>query len=291
MQTGSLGVWFFTEGMSALEAAELAGRIESLGYSHLWLPEATGRDPFAHAAYLLSQTETLHLATGIANIYHRHPGMMVQAQKTLAEQSGGRFLLGIGVSHAPLVEGARGLHYGKPVATMRQYLADMAAAPYQGPEPKEHSKIVVAALGPRMLELSAEKADGAHPYWTNPEHTHTAREIMGPDKLLCVEQKVCLETDPSRAREAGRKALAMYAVLPNYRNNWKRLGFTEAEIENGGSDKLIDALLGWGDEKAIAQRIQEHRDAGATHVCIQPLKVGAPGEFDWAVIEAMAPRS
>ncbi len=277
--------------MSSLEAAEFAGRLESLGYSHLWLPETMGRDPFAHAAYLLSQTERLHLATGIANIYHRHSGMMVQAQKTLAEQSGGRFLLGIGVSHAPLVEGARGLRYGKPVATMRQYLEDMGAAPYRGPEPKEKPKTVLAALGPRMLALSAEKADGAHPYWTTPEHTQTAREIMGPDKLLCVEQKVCLETDPSRAREAGRKALGMYAALPNYRNNWKRLGFTEAEIENGGSDKLIDALLGWGDEKAIAQRIQEHRDAGATHVCIQPLKAGgAPGEFDWALLEAMAPR-
>ena len=290
MQAGSLGVWFFTEGMSSLEAAEFAGRLESLGYSHLWLPETMGRDPFAHAAYLLSQTERLHLATGIANIYHRHSGMMVQAQKTLAEQSGGRFLLGIGVSHAPLVEGARGLRYGKPVATMRQYLEDMGAAPYRGPEPKEKPKTVLAALGPRMLALSAEKADGAHPYWTTPEHTQTAREIMGPDKLLCVEQKVCLETDPSRAREAGRKALGMYAALPNYRNNWKRLGFTEAEIENGGSDKLIDALLGWGDEKAIARRIQEHRDAGATHVCVQPLKAGgATGELDWALLEALAP--
>ncbi len=290
MQAGSLGVWFFTEGMSSLEAAEFAGRLESLGYSHLWLPETMGRDPFAHAAYLLSQTERLHLATGIANIYHRHSGMMVQAQKTLAEQSGGRFLLGIGVSHAPLVEGARGLRYGKPVATMRQYLEDMGAAPYRGPEPKEKPKTVLAALGPRMLALSAEKADGAHPYWTTPEHTQTAREIMGPDKLLCVEQKVCLETDPSRAREAGRKALGMYAALPNYRNNWKRLGFTEAEIEDGGSDKLIDALLGWGDEKAIARRIQEHRDAGATHVCVQPLKAGgATGELDWALLEALAP--
>ena len=290
MQAGSLGVWFFTEGMSSPEAAEFAGRLESLGYSHLWLPETMGRDPFAHAAHLLSQTERLHLATGIANIYHRHPGMMVQAQKTLAEQSGGRFLLGIGVSHAPLVEGARGLHYGKPVATMRQYLEDMAAAPYSGPEPKEKPKTVLAALGPKMLALSGEQADGAHPYWTTPEHTHTAREIIGPDKLLCVEQKVCLETDPTRAREAGRKALGMYAALPNYRNNWKRLGFTEAEIENGGNDKLIDALLAWGDEKAIAQRIKEHRDAGATHVCIQPLKPGAPGQLDWAALEALAPR-
>lgn len=292
MQAGSIGVWFFTDPMSSPKAAEFAQRVESLGYSHLWLPEATGRNPLAHAAYLFSQTERLHIATGIANIYHRHPGMMVQSQNTLAEQSGDRFLLGIGVSHAPLVEGVRGLRYAKPVATMRQYLADMAKSPYSAVAPAQAPKTVLAALGPKMLALSAEMADGAHPYWTTPEHTCGAREILGPEKLLCVEQKVCLETDPAVAREAGREALAMYAPLPNYRNNWKRMGFRDEDIDNGGSDKLIDALLAWGDEKAIAERIQAHHDAGATHVCIQPLKVGGGlGEPDWNVLEAMAPRS
>ena len=174
--------------------------------------------------------------------------MMVQAQKTLAEQSGGRCSVSA----------------SRTRRSWRARAGSTTASPLQ-------------------------RCASTWLTWRLAEHTHSSREILGPDKLLCVEQKVCLETDPSRAREAGRKALAMYAALPNYRNNWKRLGFTEAEIENGGSDKLIDALLGWGDANAIAQRIQERRDAGATHVCIQPLKAGAPGELDWALLEAMAP--
>ncbi len=291
MELGPLGVWYFTETMTSPQAADFAGRLESLGYAALWIPETMGRNPFAHAAYLFTQTERLVVATGIANIYHRHPGMTKQSQMTLAEQSGGRFLLGIGVSHAPLVSGARGLEYGKPVATMRTYLEGMEASPYSAVPPAETPKTVLAALGPKMLALSAEKADGAHPYWTTPEHTAQAREILGPDKLLCVEQKICLETDPSKAREAGRAALAMYAGLPNYANNWKRLGFSDDDIANGGSDKLIDGLVAWGDEKAIADRVQAHRDAGADHVCIQPLKAGGGvGEVDWNALEVLAPR-
>jgi len=291
MQLGTTGVWYFTETMPALEAAEFARRIESLGYSTLWLPETMGRNPFVHAAYLFTETSRLNIATGIANIYHRHPGMMAQSQKTLAEQSSDRFLLGIGVSHAPIVSDVRGLEYGKPVATMRRYLEDMAKAPYLSTPSAKKPLTVIAALGPKMLELAgSDLADGAHPYWTTPEHTHMAREILGPDKLLCVEQKVCLETDPSAARDTCRKAFAMYASLPNYANNWKRLGFSEADIADGGSDKLMDALVAWGDEKTIAERIQAHRDAGATHVCIQPLKSGgALGEVDWALLEACAP--
>lgn len=290
MELGPLGVWYFTETMPFTQAGEFASRLESLGYSALWLPETMGRNPFAHAAYLFTQTERLNLATGIANIYHRHPGMTKQSQLTLAEQSGDRFLLGLGVSHAPLVSGARGLEYGKPVKTMREYLEGMEASPYAAVPPATPPKTVIAALGPKMLELAGQKTDGAHPYWTTPEHTAQAKEILGPDKMLCVEQKVCLETDPTKARAAGREALAMYAGLPNYANNWKRLGFTDDDIANGGSDKLIDALVAWGDEKVIADRIRAHQDAGATHVCIQPLKAGgAPGEVDWTVLEAMAP--
>ncbi len=292
MELGKIGIWYFTEMMTAPQAGEFASRLESLGYAALWLPETMGRNPFAHAGYLFTQTEKLVIATGIANIYHRHPGMTKQGQHTLAEQSGDRFLLGLGVSHAPLVSGARGLEYGKPVATMRQYLEGMEASPYAAIPPATPPKTVIAALGPKMLALAGEKADGAHPYWTTPEHTAQAREILGPDKMLCVEQKICLETDPSKAREAGRAALAMYAGLPNYANNWKRLGFTDADIENGGSDKLIDGLVAWGDEKAIRDRIKAHQDAGASHVCIQPLKAGgAPGEVDWNVLEALAPNA
>ncbi len=291
MELGPLGVWYFTETMTTPEAGDFAQRLEQLGYAALWLPETLGRNPMAHAAYLFSRTERLIVATGIANIYHRHPGMAKQSQYTLAEQSGNRFLLGLGVSHAPIVSGARGLEYGKPVSTMRAYLEGMEASPYAAVAPSETPLTVIAALGPRMLALAADKADGAHPYWTTPEHTAQAREILGPEKLLCVEQKVCLETDATKAREAGRQALAMYATLPNYVNNWKRLGFTDDDLADGGSDRLIDALVAWGDEKAIAERIQAHRDAGASHVCIQPLKPdGKPGEVDWRVLEAMAPQ-
>lgn len=292
MDTGKLGVWSFVfDVLPSNEAAEAAKRIESLGYRTLWFPEATGRDPFAQAAHLFSRTERLQLASGIANIYHRHPHSMMQGARTVAEQSGGRFILGIGVSHAPLVTGMRGLEYGKPVSTMREYLKSMRAAPYSGAPPGEGPPVVLAALGPKMLELAGEETDGAHPYWTTPEHTAQAREIMGSDALLCVEQKIVLETDPSKARAVGRAALAMYAPLPNYRNNWKRLGFTEEEIaEGGGSDRLIDALVAWGDERAIHDRIEAHWSAGASHVCIQPLDPsGNPVILDWKALEALAP--
>jgi len=290
---GTLGVWFFTETMAAPQAGEFAARIESLGYGALWIPETVGRDPMAHIGYLLTQTERLTMATGIANIYHRHPGAMAQAQSTLCEQSNNRFLLGLGVSHAPMVEGLRQLDASKPLSTMRTYLEAMDASPYMAPPPPAAPTTVLAALGPKMLELARDKTAGAHPYWTTPEHTAQAKEILGDDKMLCVEQKLVLTTDADVARKAGRDALAMYSSLPNYRNNWLRLGFTEADIDtDGGSDRLIDALVGWGDEAALVARVQEHRDAGATHVCIQPLPTdGAPGEPNWDLLTALAPNS
>jgi probable F420-dependent oxidoreductase len=287
---GGLGVWFFTETMITPEAVEFTQRLEALGYGALWLPETLGRDPFAHIAHLAGQTESITLATGIANIHHRHPGAMMQAQRTLAEQSDNRFLLGMGVSHAPLVEGLRNLPYDKPLSTMRTYLEAMASSPYMAPAPSEDPATVLAALGPKMLELSGTAADGAHPYWSTPEHTATAREILGPDKLLCVEQKIVLSTDATAAREAARTALSMYAELPNYRNNWLRLGFTEEDLADGGSDRLIDGLVAWGDEQAVLGRVEAHHLAGADHVCIQPLMAGgASGDVDWTALEALAP--
>ena len=203
MDLSTPGVWFFTDRLPAKAAAETAKRIEDLGYSALWIPETLGRNPFAHAAWLLANTERLVVATGIANIYHREPGVTAQGQKTLAEQSDNRFLLGLGVSHKPLVEGLRGLTYGKPVATMRDYLAKMAASPYSAIEPSERPPLVIAALGPKMLELSRDETDGAHPYFTSPDHTRMARGILGPDKWLCVEQKVVMETDPRQGPKPG----------------------------------------------------------------------------------------
>ncbi|MEE4361089.1 MAG: TIGR03620 family F420-dependent LLM class oxidoreductase [Pseudomonadales bacterium] len=289
MDTGRLGVWYFTETMAAQQAAEAAQRIEALGYGTLWIPETTGRNPMAHAAWLLANTRTLNLATGIANIYHREPGVTLSAQNTLAEQSGGRFLLGMGVSHRPLVEGVRGLEYGPPVATMRKYLEAMDQAPYSAVPPAAKPKRVIAALGPKMLETARDLCDGAHPYFTSPDHTQMAREILGPDRMLCVEQKVVLETDATRARELARGIAQIYIGLPNYRNNWLRMGLTEEDLAGAGSDRFIDATFAWGTVEAIKSRIKAHFDAGATHVCLQPVNPnGVFGDLHWDALEALA---
>ena len=289
---GSRGVWWPTEGMPAEDAGAFAQRLQTLGYGALWLPETLGRDPFAHAANLLAQTDRLVLATGIANIFNRHPGAMKQAQHTLAEQSGNRFLLGIGVSHAPIVSGVRKLDYSKPLTQMREYLAGMEESSYFAVRPSETPQTVLAALGPKMLELAGTAADGAHPYWTTPEHTAEARATLGDGKLLCVEQKVVLAEDPTVARDTARQAMAVYIGLPNYTNNWLRLGYTEDDLADGGSDRLIDGLVPWGTADRIDARLQEHLDAGASHVCVQPLAPGVPmGTPHWEALEAFAPTS
>ncbi|MBH79671.1 MAG: LLM class F420-dependent oxidoreductase [Gammaproteobacteria bacterium] len=289
MELGKLGVWYFLDGMTSSAAVEAAQRIESLGYSALWIPETAGRNPMVLASYLLANTSTLNVATGIANIYHREPGVTVAAQQSLAEQSGNRFLLGIGVSHKPFVEGVRGLTYRPPVATMSQYLDQMAAAPYQAVPPDEDPPTVIAALGPKMLGLARDKCAGAHPYFVSPDHTAMAREILGPDKLLCVEQKVVMETEPSAARALARPAATLYMGLPNYRNNWLRMGMEAADIEGAGSDRFIDATFAWGTAKQIKARIEAHFDAGADHVCIQPVNPnGQFGDLHFETLQALA---
>ena len=289
MDTGKLGVWYFFDGATSADAASAAQRIEKLGYGTLWLPETVGKNPLVLASWLLANTKTLNLATGIVNIYHREPGVTMAGQKTLAEQSDGRFLLGMGVSHKPLVEGVRGLEYGPPVATMRTYLERMASAPYTAVTSANPSPTVIAALGPKMLELAATACQGAHPYFTSPEHTAFAREIMGPDAMLCVEQKVILETDPAKARELAKPVAKIYNQLPNYRNNWLRMGLSEADCDDL-SDKFIDTTFAWGSVDAINDRIQAHFDAGATHVCIQPVNPnGTFGDLHWEALEALAP--
>ena len=289
MQLDKLGVWFFSDGMTAAMAAETAQRVEELGYSALWLPEATGREAFSSASWLLASTKKLVIATGIANVYGRDAMAMAAAQKTLDEQSGGRFLLGIGVSHKPLVEGLRGHQFDKPLSFMRRYLEMMESAMYTAPLPQQRGGTVIGALHPGMLKLAAEKTDGAHPYLVPPEHTAYAREIVGADSWLCVEQKVLLESDASKARETARAAIALYLGLPNYRRSLKRFGFADDDLDNGGSDKLVDAVVAWGSETAIADRIAAHRAAGATHVCIQPIHPEGLAEPDWRILEVLAP--
>lgn len=285
---GPRGVWTPTDGMPASAAADFAGRLEALGYSTLWLPEVVGRDPFAHIAYLATQTSTLGFATGIASIHHRLPGVMKQAANTLAEQTGGRFILGIGVSHQPFVEGFRKVKYDKPLTTMRNYLETMDTSPFMAAGPAEPPPRLLAALGPKMLALSGEKADGAHPYWTTPEHTAQAREILGPDKLLCVEQKVVFTTDPDEARATANAALSIYIDLPNYRNNWLRLGYTNEQID-ARDESFLDAVVAWGTAEEIEKRLQAHMDAGANHVCIQALNPANPFSADERALEALSP--
>src|SRR3954469_13340047 len=245
MELGRLGVWAPMDVMTAAEGAEFATRVEAWGYSALWLPESRGRNVLVHSSWLLANTRNLIVAPGIANIYARDAMAMANGQRALAEQSGGRFLLGIGVSHPPMVAGLRGHHYGKPVATMRAYLTEMALAPYIAPEPPEKPLTILAALGPRMLALSAELADGAHPYNVPPEHTAEARNILGSGKLLCPEVWVLLETDPAKARSAARQALAPYMQLDNYANNWRRLGFG-GDLAGGGSGPVLGAQVASG---------------------------------------------
>ena len=240
---------------------------------------------------LLANTERLVFATGIVNIHHRHPGVTKQAATTLAEMCDSRFLLGLGVSHAPLVEGLRQLDYSKPLSAMRNYLTAMKNSPYTSVPPSEDPPCVLAALGPKMMELAAEMTDGAHPYWTTPEHTAQARELLGKDKMLCVEQKVAFTSDKEVAYQTVRTELARYIHLPNYRNNWKRLGFSEEEID-ATSDRFIDELVAWGTLDQINERLNEHEEAGASHICIQPLAVhGEFGNPHWEALEALSPNS
>jgi probable F420-dependent oxidoreductase len=288
MEIGRLGVWSFLDGMPGPEAADFVRRLEAWGYSALWMPEAVGRDPLALIGFLAARSERLVLATGIANIYARDAVAMRAGLETLAELSGGRFLLGLGVSHAPFVSGMRGHAYGKPVSTMRAYLEAMEKAFYQGPAAKD-KPIVLAALRPNMLRLAAERARGAHPYNVTPEHTARARKLLGQGPWLCTEQKVLLERDARRAREVARKNLSFYLGLPNYQNCWKWLGFADADFADGGSDRLLDALVAWGDEDAIRERIRAHHAAGADHVCIQALRPDGQMGPHLELLERLAP--
>jgi probable F420-dependent oxidoreductase len=287
---GRLGVWTWMDMLPAPKAAALARQVEAWGYSALWFPEAVGRDPFSIISYLTAQTQRLVFATGIANIYARDAMTMRAIQQTVGELSGGRFVLGLGVSHAPMVAGLRGHVYGKPVASMRAYLDAMEKATYVGPAPAQETPVVIAALRPNMLALAAERCAGAHPYNVTPEHTARARAILGKGPTLAPEQMVLRESDPAKARAIARKNLGIYLTLPNYQNNWKWLGFEDADFANGGSDRLIDAVVAWGDEDAIRARIQAHFDAGADHVCIQAFRPdGEPGP-DLGLLEALAPK-
>lgn len=286
---GKLGVWTWLDGFSANESVDFAKKLEDLGYSALWIPEAVGRDPFALIGYLAGQTERLIYATGIANIYARDIILWKAIHKTVSEMLPKRFILGLGVSHPHLVNRLRGHEWEKPLPKMRATLEAIDDAFYQGFEPEFEAPIVIAALRPLMMKLAGEKARGAHPYLVTPEHTRRSRKILGDGPWLCPEQKVILETDGDKARKVARAALKVYLRAPNYQNSLKELGFDDSDWAEEASDRLVDALVAWGDESAIRERIQEHWDAGADHVCIQAFQPdGSPGP-DMDALEAVAP--
>ena len=271
-ELGPVGIWTAQfDYQPAVKLREAAAEVERLGFGAIWFPESVGRESFTHAGLLLSATTRITIATGIANIYARDPVTAVAAHNTLAEAYPRRFVLGLGVSHIPLVEQLRGHNYGKPIASMRAYLDAMDRAPYRAAAPDVAPVRVLAALGPQMLRLSGERAGGAHTYFVPREHTAKAREILGSDRILAVEQAAVFETDAGKAREIARAHTSRYLALPNYVNNLRRLGFDDADLANAGSDRLVDAIVAWGDLTTICARIRQHHSAGATHVCVQVL--------------------
>ncbi|MEV7469169.1 LLM class F420-dependent oxidoreductase [Streptomyces kronopolitis] len=269
---GRVGVWHGGLGrVPAAVARRTAAEIEQLGYGALWFAETPANESMSQAALLLAATERITVATGIANIWVRDASATHAGARALAEAYDGRFLLGLGASHAPLV-GARGHDYAKPLAAMRAYLDAMDEAPDDGPAAAAAPGRVLAALGPKMLELARDRTAGAHPYFVTPEHTARAREILGAGPLLAPEQAVLLESDPATARALARAHhTRFYLQLPNYTGNLRRLGFADEDFADGGSDRLVDAIVAWGDVDAVRRRVQEHHDAGADHVALQPL--------------------
>ena len=273
---GTVGVWTHdVERMSAAGARDYVQAIESLGFAALWFPESLGsKEAFAHASLLLGGTKTLVVAIGIANIWARDPVAMANGARTLVDAYPDRFLLGMGVSHAPTVK-TRGTTYARPLEHMRSYLDAMDAAPYVGP--KVDVPRVLAALGPQMLQLSADRTLGAHPYFVPVEHTTVARKELGAGPLLAVEQAAVLSEDPAAAHATARRHMKRYLELDNYVNNLRRLGWGDADLADGGSDKLVDAIVAWGGTAAIRSRIDEHRERGADHVCLQVLRADPKG--------------
>ncbi len=281
MDFGRVGVWSreLRRHDDLGEVADAAAELEQLGYTALFIPGGAGGDVMERSEQLLRATRRVPVAPGILNVWMHDPQEVAAYRSRLDDSYPGRFELGLGISHAPAVNADEPGRYRSPLSKMRSYLDELDTA--SPPVPVERR--FLAALGPKMLELSRDRSAGAHPYFVPVEHTSYARAILGPDAVLAPEQAVLLETDPARAREARPRPHAALPPLPNYTNNLLRHGFTEDELRDGGSDRLVDAIVAWGDEDAIAARVRAHHDAGADHVCIQVVGVqgGAPPREDW----------
>jgi len=279
---GRVGVWTFAfDALRAGDVRTAAAAIETLGYPALWVPEGgSSREIFAHLSLLLAATERITVCSGIANVTARHHEAMAGGARTLADAYGERVVVGIGIGHQ-YTAGRRRQEWEDPVGRMTAYLDDMEAV-RAGPDPVVPVRRLIAALGPRMLEVAATQALGAHTYFVPVEHTAGARELLGPEPVLAVEQTAIVSGDPVVARGIARPWAADYLDLPNYANNWRRLGYGD-ELGDGGSDRFIDAAFAWGDVSAVANRVREHLDAGADHVCIQVIS----GRDDDACLPAL----
>lgn len=272
MLGGEVGIWTSNlDSLPAFRAKEAVAELEELGYAALWFGEAFGREAFTNASMFLCATSRLVVATGIANIFVRDASATNAAANTLAEAYPDRFVLGLGVSHGPMVE-MRGHDYSSPLSTMRAYLQDMREARFTAVQPEHDPPWLLAALGPEMLRLSRDLADGAHPYLVTSQHTAEAREILGKGPLLAVEQAVVLTSERGEALRLGRSHLSRYLQLPNYRNSWLRQGFKEEDLSNDGGERLVEGLVAWGSEDDIRGRVREHLSAGADQVCVQVVR-------------------
>jgi probable F420-dependent oxidoreductase len=285
MRLSGTGIWsgelrYGEEG----EKREAAAELEQLGYTALWIPDVGG-DVFGALRALLDATSTIVAATGILNLWMHTAAEVGEGLAALDADHPDRTLLGIGVSHSMLIDQSHPGQYEKPLAVTRNYLDELDAASPTVPVDRR----VLAALGPKMLELSRDRASGSHPYLVTPEHTQVARETLGDGPLLLPEQHVVLETDAATARALAREGLSVYLQLPNYVNNWRRLGFGEDDFADGGSDRLVDHVVVWGDEATIAARVQAHFDAGADHVCVQAYTGTERTDLPRAEWRALAP--
>jgi probable F420-dependent oxidoreductase len=278
MQLGRLGVWNPNDRLTPAELVRLLQVSEDLGYCALWYPEAVGYEAFSSASFMLAHSKTLKIGSSIANIYARDAFTSRRGLIGMRQMYEDRFILGLGVSHAPMVE-ARGHGYAKPVPAMREYLDLMQ----KDQKDTDQWPVMLAALGPVMMRLAFERSMGALPANSTPEHTRRAAAKMPAGKHLAVSQKFIFETDAEKARAIGRAELAMYLDMPNYVSHWQRLGFTPAELNGGGADRFVDAMLNWGTVEQVKQQVRAHFEAGATHVCIRP--VHADG--DYAARDAM----
>jgi probable F420-dependent oxidoreductase len=288
MDLRRLGLMAYADTMNGGDLGPFARKVESLGYGILWIPETFGRDPFPLAAHLLSATTRIVVGTAIANVWKREAITTAAAARTLAELYPDRFILGLGVSGGPFML-RNGLRYDKPVTYMREYLARIKTAPHKAPRPAIDPPVVVAGLLPRMLRLAAEQTNGTITALTPPDQIARIRREVGPDTWILAQQVVILEPDAKKARAAARGFMHFYLGAPMYQRTLHAMGFTDADFANDGSDRLIDAMITWGDAARIRAQLEAHWQAGATHVFITPLSTAGGNSPDLRAIEALAP--